>query len=409
MLRVVPVGSPLAEPREVERITAAVLEQSDANQWQVKIQPEFDAADPSPVVFLVTTGGTEKRVLELSDRWDGPVVLLAHATHNSLPASLEILARLDQLGRRGRIVLARRDASQRTSLAACVTSMKTHAKLRGQRLGLIGTPSDWLVASSPDAEAIRAQWGVELIQVPMSELDQAINAVPDRDAEVVASNWKENARGVVEPTSGDLMTAARVVAALREVVRKHRLDACSVRCFDLVTGRRTTGCIALSELIDDGVMAGCEGDLPATLTMMWMHAMTGERPFLANPQDVSLDNNTLWLAHCTIARTLVRAYRLRSHFESSLGVGIEGELEPGPATLARIGGMGLDKVFVSDAEMIGPESLATRCRTQVRLRLKESVEPLLSRPLGNHHVLVRGQHARMLREYAALYLGQEKG
>jgi len=205
------------------------------------------------------------------------------------------------------------------------------------------------------------------------------------------------------------MTAARVVAALREVVRKHRLDACSVRCFDLVTGRRTTGCIALSELIDDGVMAGCEGDLPATLTMMWMHAMTGERPFLANPQDVSLDNNTLWLAHCTIARTLVRAYRLRSHFESSLGVGIEGELEPGPATLARIGGMGLDKVFVSDAEMIGPESLATRCRTQVRLRLKESVEPLLSRPLGNHHVLVRGQHARMLREYAALYLGQEKG
>lgn len=405
MLRVVPVASTLADPREIERITTAVLEQSDAKQWQVSVQPQFDAADPTPVVFLVTTGGTERRVLELAENWKGPVVLLAHATHNSLPASLEILARLEQLGRRGRIVLARRDASQRSSLAACVASMKTHARLRGRRLGLIGTPSDWLVASMPDAQTIRAQWGVELVEVSLRELDSAIHAVKDVDAEAVASNWKENARGVVEPSSDDLLTAARVVAALREVVRTRQLDACSVRCFDLVTGRRTTGCIALSELIDDGVMAGCEGDLPATLTMMWMHAMTGERPFLANPQDVSLDNNTLWLAHCTIARSLVRAYRLRSHFESSLGVGIEGELEPGPATIARIGGARLDRVFVSDAEMIGPESLETRCRTQVRLRLKESVEPLLTHPLGNHHVLVRGQHARMLREYAALYLG----
>lgn len=405
MLRVVPVASPLADPREIERLTASVLEQSDASQWQLKTDQQFDPADLTPVVFLVTTGGTEKRVLELSDKWNGPVVLLAHASHNSLPASLEILARLEQLGRRGRIVLARRDSPQRTSLAACVASMQTHANLRGKRLGLIGTPSDWLVASAPDAQVIREQWGVELIEVSLGELESAINAVRDSDAEAVASNWKENARGVVEPTSNDLLTAARVVAALREVVRERKLDACSVRCFDLVTGRRTTGCIALSELIDDGIMAGCEGDLPATLTMMWMHAMTGERPFLANPQDVSLENNTLWLAHCTIARSLVRAYRLRSHFESSLGVGIEGELEPGPATLARIGGTRLDQVFVSDADMIGPESLSTRCRTQVRLRLKEPVEQLLTRPLGNHHVLVRGQHARMLREYAALYLG----
>ena len=50
---------------------------------------------------------------------------------------------------------------------------------------------------------------------------------------------------------------------------ERHLDACVVRCFDLVTDLRTTGCLALSWLLDQGVVAGCEGDIPATLTMVW--------------------------------------------------------------------------------------------------------------------------------------------
>ena len=199
--------------------------------------------------------------------------------------------------------------------------------------------------------------------------------------------------------------AARVVVALREVVLAHGLQACAVRCFDLVVDRRTTGCLALSWLLDHGVVAGCEGDVPATITMAWAQAMSGQPGFLANPQDVDLRTNSVWLAHCTIARRLVTGYTLRSHFESSLGVGIEGRIEPGPATLVRIGGADLRGLFVSEGEIVATENKPMRCRTQVEVRLTTDAGTLLTHPVGNHHVLIRGHWAGQLQEYYDWFIG----
>jgi hypothetical protein len=58
--------------------------------------------------------------------------------------------------------------------------------------------------------------------------------------------------------------------------------------------------------------------------MMWMHALTGAVPFMANPQQVVAERNAVWLAHCTIARRLVSGYTLRS-LQSGLGVASGGE------------------------------------------------------------------------------------
>jgi L-fucose isomerase-like protein len=197
-----------------------------------------------------------------------------------------------------------------------------------------------------------------------------------------------------------------VVVALRALVERHRLGACALRCFDLLATHHTTGCLALSQLLDDGVVAGCEGDIAATVSMMWLAALTGELPFMANPQDVSVALRTIWLAHCTIARGLASRYRLRSHFESSIGVGIEAELAAKTATLARVGGAALDEVTVVEGDVRDAASSPLRCRTQLALRLGAGaegwLERLLTAPLGNHLVLVPGRHAELVREYVRL-------
>jgi L-fucose isomerase-like protein len=98
---------------------------------------------------------------------------------------------------------------------------------------------------------------------------------------------------------------------------------------------------------------------------------------------------------------MVRGYALRSHFESGLGVGIQGELPHGPVTLARIGGADLRGLFVSDGELVANGKSEARCRTQVQLRLRDGLGTLLDHPLGNHHVLVPGHWAESLRDYHA--------
>jgi L-fucose isomerase-like protein len=272
------------------------------------------------------------------------------------------------------------------------------------RLGRIGEPSDWLVASMPAPELVRATWGPAVVDVPMDEVLEALSNADAGETASVRDQFVAGAAAVREPSPIDVDVAARVTVALRAVVRAHRLDACTVRCFDLVTEARTTGCLALSWLQDDGVVAGCEGDVPAALTLLWMQATTGRPGFMANPQDIDATAGTLWLAHCTIARRLVSRYTLRTHFESSLGVGIAGRVPPGPATVARIGGADLRALFASDAEIVGNGESDGRCRTQVQVRLAADVRELLTHPLGNHHVLAAGHWAQELREYHELFV-----
>ncbi len=331
----------------------------------------------------------------------GPALLLAHGELNSLPAALEVLAHLRQVGRRGRIYLTDDDDE---SLARLARHLGVRRRLHSARLGRIGAPSDWLVASMPAPELVRATWGPEVVDVPMAELLAALRDADGGEAGRVREDATAGAAAVREPSADDLEAAARVTVALRAVVRAHRLDACTVRCFDLVREAATTGCLALSWLQDEGVAAGCEGDVPATVTLLWVHAMTGEPSFMANPQEADPARNTLWLAHCTIARRLASRYELRSHFESSLGVGIAGEVAPGPATLARIGGADLRGLTAWDAEVVASGHHPARCRTQVQLRLAADVLELLARPLGNHHVLLPGHRAAELREYHDLFV-----
>jgi L-fucose isomerase-like protein len=125
---------------------------------------------------------------------------------------------------------------------------------------------------------------------------------------------------------------------------------------------------------------------------------------MGNPQDIDAGANTITLAHCTIARRMVSAYALRSHFESSRGVGIAGILGHGDATVARIGGADLRTLWVSDASIIGGGDNPRRCRTQVQVRLSGAARAILTEPLGNHLVLATGHRASALREYHDLFV-----
>jgi L-fucose isomerase-like protein len=399
MLSIRPLAAALNPSAQVAAAVARVSEHLDRRQVAHRfVTGETDLAD----VVLIVTGGTESLALAAIERVTGPVFLLAHTELNSLPAALEVLSCLRQRGRSGRIFLL--DDRDDESLSRLARHLEVRRRLQSVRLGRIGVPSDWLVASVPAAELARATWGPTVVNVPMEEVFEALRDADTRETERVRKDATAGAEAIREPSALDLDAAARVTVALRAVIRTHHLDACTVRCFDLVTEARTTGCLALSWLQDEGVVAGCEGDVPATLTLLWMRLMTDRPGFMANPQDVDPAAGTLWLAHCTIARRLVSRYSLRSHFESSLGVGIAGEIPPGPATVARIGGADLRALFVSDAEIVANGDSPERCRTQVLLRLAADVRELLTRPLGNHHVLAPGHWADELREYHELFV-----
>lgn len=374
-------------------------------------RPASSAAEKAvPVFLLVATGGSERAIL---DWWaehggatpGGRLRLIAHPGNNSLPAALEVLARLQQDGTPGRIFHLRGadDPSGLEEIADAVRDHEVRRTLERARIGVVGEPSDWLVASTPDAATVKNLWGPTLVPLDMEEVVAGRRAVPDADAEALADDLAAGAVEVREPTPSDRLDVAWICLALERLVADHRLDALTVRCFDLVLDQKTTGCFALARLLDDGVVAGCEGDVVSTVGMLWARELLGSTPWMANPAQLDPEKNTLWLAHCTVPRSLVSSYGLRSHFESGLGVGIQGVLPSGPVTLLRIGGRGMDRVWLAEGEILRSGNAENLCRTQVEIRLTGGgrVTDLLRAPLGNHLVLIFGHHLERLKGWCS--------
>lgn len=361
-----------------------------------------------PLFYFLITGGSESAAMQLKaarskHKPDEPFWLIAHPNFNSLPASLEVLAKMQQDNIPGRIFYFKNSSDKETAglINRSVQLQTARGEMQKARIGLVGTPSDWLVASSPLPETVKKQWGPEVVKVSLNELKQAISEVKDNEITELKNTLTSKAIEIKEPSSEEIDDVVKVYIALKRVTEKYNLSSLSVRCFDLVTDLKTTGCFALASLSDEGIMAGCEGDLNSTLGLLLVKKLLNKTAWMANPAQLDEKQNRLWLAHCTVPLTMIEDYRLRSHFESGLGLGIQGTLPTGPVTLLRIGGKNLDQVWAAEGNMINAGYSDLLCRTQAEIELTGggTVKDLLERPLGNHLIMFYGHHLDDIQNY----------
>jgi L-fucose isomerase-like protein len=345
--------------------------------------------DGTTAVF-VGSGGVEEMVKAAIDRLPPYVLLIADGLKNSLAASLEILSWMRLEGRQGRVVHGNIDYMLQ-GVADFVAAHEALNGLRHKRVGVIGKPSGWLIASDVDYGYIQKEWGVQFVDLPLDEVVRNYERVNAAEVASDVDVFLSKAAAIREPAGDDVVKAMRLLRALEWMVDKYRLDAFTLNCFDLIPLTGTTGCVALSLLNDKGIPAGCEGDIQTLLTMLVVKAALGAPSFMANPSQIT-DNaaHEMIFAHCTIAPCLTDSYVIRSHYESQSGVALEGKNRSAEVTVVKCGGRHMERYFASEAQLLDNPDNPNMCRTQMRLRLHETLDYFLERSIGNHHVIVKG-------------------
>ncbi len=380
----------LASDEAKSHLIREFIEQAKVNLDGLEISDSLDTFDLA--LFAVTTGGVENKFRQIYEDYPEPYLLLYNEYNNSLPASMEILSFLNRQGKLGKLVDIK-DLS--------IDNLKSIFPLFGERLGLVGKPSDWLIASTYQNATFRARFGMEIINIPIEEAINEYQVANVQEADYVARNLLQNASTCFNVGYEELLKASRFYVAMKGIVNKYGLNQVSVRCFDIITPLDTTGCIALALLNDEGIVSGCEGDLPSTLSMAILRKVSGKTPFMANVSYLKSYQNklNLVLAHCTIGLTATKGYNLHTHFETDRGVGIEGFFEKGSVTMLRIGGAKLNSAAVITGEQTGIEFSPQRCRTQIGIETDEKwTNYFIERPLGNHHVVVSGDYEKELKK-----------
>ncbi|GAH55219.1 unnamed protein product, partial [marine sediment metagenome] len=274
--------------------------------------------------------------------------------HNSLAASLEIASFLKQKEEKVEIIHGDSDyIAKRIKELRKIFQVKN--KLPSVRLGVIGKPSDWLIASDVDYKKVKETLGISLIDIEIDELVKEI----DQDHHFAHPKLKDIREKGFNKKSID--GALKIYNGFKAIVNKYRLDGITVRCFYLIKIYKNTGCLGLSLLNGEGIVAGCEGDIPTLISMTILHFLTDEPVFMANPSSIDINKNEIILAHCTLPLNMPDRFYLKTHFESGLGVGIKGEIREGETTIFKLSGDGKN-YFVSGGEIVENLNEENLCR-----------------------------------------------
>ena len=333
-----------------------------------------------PILGFCASGGTEAAFLQLAmQNPESPAVILVHKKANSFAAGCEISSRLSQeykSGNRAPAIFVNVEDKKRVDAVLRAASVCSSFAQKKPKIGLVGQPSDWLIGSGAYAKDVPAKYGIDCEQIDINELVSRV------------SNEKKS-----------------VYQSLKEIIKNHSLDAFTIRCFDLLSSIKTTSCLEVSRFNDEDLVAACEGDIPATISMMIMQRMTGSPVFMANPTSVDLDADRARFAHCTIPKRLTTSHTIKTHFESGIGAAIAGKVIEGKWTIARFG---VDRsVMTTACDLTNPETLSpNQCRTQIIADVSHEFAEKLrhGEVLGNHFLLVPGDIKEALEIYSQYFV-----
>ena len=349
-----------------------------------------DAKDPLFDIVLIGSGGTENLFLKRLKDLEEPVVILSTNRNNSLPASLEIKTYLENKNKLC-FLLSGEEKHIASMLKHIATIISAYHSLKDNKLGVIGGASSWLIASPIDPKTIYTNFKIKVVKIKMSELDELID---ETEKEMLDKNDVPHANELINKYKDkEIIHQALVIyVALKKLVRKYELKGLTIKCFDLLKKYKNTACLALALLNEEGITAGCEGDIFSLLTMHVVQALTGRSAFMANPSKFNYEDHSILLAHCTVPLNMTSSYSLTTHFESGLGVGVRGEMPEGRITLCKIApDYTLDNCVCLPASIKENPDLEGYCRTQIVVSLDEDgLLDLLKSSFGNHLIISYG-------------------
>lgn len=349
-------------------------------------------------LLFIATGGVERLVIQHFESLPRPAILLADGMQNSLASALEISSWLRARGMKSEILHGELTEIVKR-IFVMYNNFKAQRQISGSRIGVIGTPSSWLIASNVDYLLAKRRWDIEYVDIPLERVAEYANALSDDEVGEAAAKLAGQALACREASPDDMLKAMKIYQAVKRIVEEEKLSALTLSCFKLIEMTGATGCLALSLLNDEGIIAGCEGDLQSVFTMLVVKTLTGKSAFMANPSMINARTNEIVLAHCTVGLKQTEKFILRSHFETELSIGIQGLLPTGDVTIVKCGGECLDEYYLTTGTLTENTNYINMCRTQVRVRLNSPADYFLKNPLGNHHILLHGNYETIFNEF----------
>ncbi len=272
----------------------------------------------------------------------------------------------------------------------------------GKRIVAVGGARGW-GAGGREAPAIAKNlWKLDLVDYPYKDLEPRLRAAMQNTD--LVKRGEEAARlllrqsGVSLETQRAFVNNAMILAeVLKDIMDEAQTDAITINaCMGTIMGMsKTTACLPLSLLNDDGYLAFCESDFVVIPSGILLHYIAGKPVFLNDP--TYPHDGIVTLAHCTAPRKMdgrrnERA-RILTHFESDYGAAPKVEMRRGQITTNLVPDFA-SKKWVGFAGTIVANPFLDICRSQVDVKIHGDCAALLEQMKGFHWMLSYGDYLK---------------
>ena len=267
------------------------------------------------------------------------------------------------------------------------------------------------ITGSEEKVAIVPHLGTRVRTIPLERFYQEYQRTEATDAvKQLARQYLKNAKEVVEPTEADVTDAARASFALKRVVEAEKGDAVMMNCLPGLKKphKHVPPCMGFMSLRDEGIPAGCQSDLSATLTMMLVQELF-DRPGFQQNAAMQTEDNHYFGAHCTSPSKMngpdapAEPYILRTHAEAGWGCVPQVLFPSGQeVTLVQYLVQEPPQMYVYSGKVVRCYPKAPGgCRTNIEMTIN-GVDDVCD-VKGMHQTIFYGDHARKLRTFCQLY------
>lgn len=250
------------------------------------------------------------------------------------------------------------------------------------------------------APAIKSEMGIEVLDVPFAEVNEAWAAADKDESAAIADRWLKTAARVEGVTRDTLVTSAAMYLGQKAVLKRHGANAITINCLGGFYGGHIHAypCLGFHELLNEGLVGACECDVRSTAAMVAMTALTNGRPGYISDPVIDTAGRQIIYAHCVASNRAfgpagpANPFEILTHSEDRQGASVRSVLPVGYMTTTVEVSPERKLILFHRGKTVGNSPDDRACRTKLAAEPAGDIERLFAEwdEWGWHRVTVYG-------------------
>ena len=182
----------------------------------------------------------------------------------------------------------------------------------------------------PGVRSSRVHHGNSCYSRFLLEVNEAWKAADEDQARAIADAWTQAAAGVLGVSRQTLNQSAAMYLAEKAMLLKYGARAITINCLGGFYGGHIHAypCLGFHQLLNDGLVGGCECDVRSAATMLAFTTLTQGRPGYISDPVIDTSRRQIIYAHCVASNRPFgpggdsNPYHIMTHSEDRQGASV---------------------------------------------------------------------------------------